>query len=578
MFHIRDNAYSAALWVEEVEIEAYVLDHADYGYNLLENGKDMESGYLLSPKDICTLEILPELIDAGIDSLKIEGRKKSYEYVSIVTKIYRKYIDLAKDKTKKYEVDSEDMKQILQIYNRGGMGTGYFKSRKNIVYAEKPNHLGVFIGKIAKINPKQKQVTIDLEDKIELGDVVSINNETSYISQIVNENIVGEIKNLKNIKKGDKVYKIVSGKLNKKQWEIYKKENRKIDISCRLFTEKNELIMELKNDKICTKTAVELEKTDLNELDKSRVLAQIQKTGGTIFNIKNVKIEVQNLKIPISILNSLRRTALEQFEQNLENSILRKYKEIIEIDISKNNTRAKKTPKINLYLQKFDERIDYSKFNYNKIYVQFKDLMKCKNLKNCVAVLPNIIDENYEKFILQNLSEFDKTEGIMISHISQIELLKNFNINKQLFADYSLNITNNLSQKVLKKYNIEQFTISPELDKNNIVEFSNDLKKEFVAYGRTCLMTSKYCVIGKNSVCNQKCKKNTYELKDRKNFIFPVISDCINCHSRIYNSKALYRNFENLDLDYVRIDILNENESQIQQIIEKIQTQMRKSE
>ena len=101
-------------------------------YELLKNGKDVEKGYLLSTKDICTLQILPQLIDCGIDSLKIEGRKKSFEYVSIVTKIYRKYIDLAMDKSKEYKVEDEDIKQILQIYNRGGMGTGYFANRKNI--------------------------------------------------------------------------------------------------------------------------------------------------------------------------------------------------------------------------------------------------------------------------------------------------------------------------------------------------------------------------------------------------------------------------------------------------------------
>jgi len=159
-------------------------------YNLLKNGNDIETGYLLSPKDICTLHILPELIECGVDSLKIEGRKKSYEYVSIVTKIYRKYIDLAKDKTKEYKVEDEDLKQLLQIYNRGGMGTGYFEDRKNIVYPQKPNHLGIYIGKVKSINPKRKKITIDLKEDVLIGDIISINDDTSYISEIVDKNTV----------------------------------------------------------------------------------------------------------------------------------------------------------------------------------------------------------------------------------------------------------------------------------------------------------------------------------------------------------------------------------------------------
>ncbi len=194
-------------------------------YDLLKNGKDIDNGYLLSPKDICTLQILPQLIDLGIDSLKIEGRKKSYEYVSVVTKMYRKYIDLAKSKIQEYKVEKDDLKQILQIYNRGGMGTGYFENRKKIVFSEKPNHLGLYLGRVKAIN---------IQNEISLGDVISIRENTSYISQITNGNTVSEIKNIKDIKVNDKVYKIVSNSFNKKQWENHKKEIRKVDISCKL--------------------------------------------------------------------------------------------------------------------------------------------------------------------------------------------------------------------------------------------------------------------------------------------------------------------------------------------------------
>ncbi len=204
-------------------------------YKLLKNGKPMNSGYLLSPKDISTLQLLPELLACGVDSLKMEGRKKSYEYVSIITRMYRKYIDLAQDKTKQYKVEEEDLRQILQIYNRGGMGTGYLEGRQNIVYSKKPNHLGVYIGDVSQIYSKQKQISIDLKDKLSLGDVIRIQEDTSYISQINDQNRIGEIKSIKNVKMQDKVYKIVDHELNKKQWDIYKKEIKKVDISCKLY-------------------------------------------------------------------------------------------------------------------------------------------------------------------------------------------------------------------------------------------------------------------------------------------------------------------------------------------------------
>lgn len=536
-------------------------------YSLLKNGNNIDSGYLLSPKDICTLQILPELIACGIDSLKIEGRKKSYEYVSIVTKIYRKYIDLAKDKTKEYKVDDEDLKQILQIYNRGGMGTGYFENRQDIVYPKKPNHLGIYIGDVKEINPKRKQVKIDLIDDVSMSDVISINDETSYISEIKDGGTVGEIKNIKKVKLGDKVYKIVNGALNKKQWELYKKEIKKVDISCNLYEDNEKVYLELFNDKIKSKVAIEKENYDVNPLDNNRIIAQIQKTGNTIFNIRDININVKNLKLPISKLNSLRRETIEKFEVILENSIRRSYDNPIKLVIKSSKNRNYTKPKINLYLQKINENIDYSKLDYHEIYVNFKDLIDIDNIRDCIVVLPNIIDENYEKLICENTQTFDKAKAVMISHLSQIELLKKLNINKKIVGDYTLNITNNLSEKVAKRLKIERLTMSPELDKNAINHLDDDIEKELVVYGRTCLMTSKYCPIGKNKNCNMACKKGNYELKDRRNFVFPIVSDCVNCHSRIYNSKILSIDYKGIDIDYIRIDLLDETQEEIQKII-----------
>lgn len=87
-------------------------------FKLLENNKKIDEGYLLSTRDLCTLDFIPDLINAGIDCLKIEGRMKNPEYVAIVTKIYRKYIDLALSDSP-YVVEESDRKDLLQVFNRG---------------------------------------------------------------------------------------------------------------------------------------------------------------------------------------------------------------------------------------------------------------------------------------------------------------------------------------------------------------------------------------------------------------------------------------------------------------------------
>lgn len=94
-------------------------------YELLNNNKRIDKGYLLSPKDLCGLDFIPDLINIGVSSLKIEGRLKNPEYVATVTRIYRKYIDLALS-SKKYVIDSKDKKDLAQSFNRGGFSSRSF--------------------------------------------------------------------------------------------------------------------------------------------------------------------------------------------------------------------------------------------------------------------------------------------------------------------------------------------------------------------------------------------------------------------------------------------------------------------
>ena len=97
-------------------------------YELLENDKKIDSGYLLSTRDLCSLENLPELVNSGVKCLKIEGRMKSPEYVATVTKIYRKYLDLAQSNDE-YIVEENDKRELLQVFNRGQFSSRTFGKR-----------------------------------------------------------------------------------------------------------------------------------------------------------------------------------------------------------------------------------------------------------------------------------------------------------------------------------------------------------------------------------------------------------------------------------------------------------------
>ena len=149
---------------------------------------DKKSSYLLSLKDICTLEMIPEMIEAGIDSFKIEGRMKKPEYVAAVTYMYRKYTDRylvlresccksgepLEYAAKKYSVEKKDKEILMDLYNRGGFHTGYYHTRngREMVSLSRPNHAGVPAVKLLRKQGRtvygKALVDLNAQDVIEL--------------------------------------------------------------------------------------------------------------------------------------------------------------------------------------------------------------------------------------------------------------------------------------------------------------------------------------------------------------------------------------------------------------------------
>ena len=215
-------------------------------YELIEENQNkltskLDKGYLLSTRDLCSLEYLPMLIDAGVTSFKIEGRMKSPEYVATVTKIYRKYIDLALDKTKKYEIENSDKIKLMQVFNRGGFSDGHLNSSENrkLVFKEKQNNMGLYFGKISKYNKNKGIVTLAAQTDLSVGDSITFEKEpTKYmVSELLDKNqnikkasfnqIVSFGRMKGNINVGDKVYKIADKNLSDEAKNSYSKENIK---------------------------------------------------------------------------------------------------------------------------------------------------------------------------------------------------------------------------------------------------------------------------------------------------------------------------------------------------------------
>ena len=192
-------------------------------YQLIKNNEKIASGYLLSPKDLSTLESLNDI--PNVACLKIEGRMKSPEYVATVVSIYRKYIDLlSPSNAASVHVSSDDKKSLAQIFNRGGFSNAYLygKTGKDMMCYEKPKNWGVYVGKVTNYD-KKRYITIDNASSISIGDGIEIWNgsndsPSTIVSEIIN-NKIGRIHG--NINIGDKIYKTSDKSLNQKAKESY---------------------------------------------------------------------------------------------------------------------------------------------------------------------------------------------------------------------------------------------------------------------------------------------------------------------------------------------------------------------
>ena len=584
-------------------------------YELVQNGNEtIDKGFLLSTKDLCGLDYIPFLINAGVTSFKIEGRMKTPEYVATVPRIYRKYIDLALSGNP-YVIDEKDKKDLLQVFNRGLSSNGHLdkEPNKNLIYPIKPNNMGLPLGIIQKYNKTNGHITLKLQEELYVGDCISTQKENgSYnVSELMvkNKNIkIGNIGNLVtigrmkgNISVGDKVYKISSKVLKDNALNSFKTENRKIPLNIKLFIQNNKNISAVVNS--CYKydlyknlnfeyTSNIIPNTSINKpLDKDTIIKQFSKTNNSIYEFKKIEIILDdNLFLPISSLNDLRRTILENIEKQTLDKIKRT-SNCCYTPIVSNASNLKNNYKISLLLNDLNLEYDYSKLDgVHNLYIPLKFFVN-KNYENILNVLnkkfstyiylPTIIRANYRNLFYDNIVNTTKKyniKGIVLSNISNFMLISDLyksNKNLELIANYTFNIYNNETINKLNDLQISKYIVSPELDKLSILNLYGNPQKELIVYGKIPLMNMNYCLLGKSNKCYPNCNslctnKNRYFLKDRLGLHFDIVPDNIQTVTTIYNCKTLSICPTDFNLDCARIDILYENIDEINNIINTV--------
>lgn len=591
----------------------------------------LDKGYLLSPRDLCSLQYIPDLIKAGVACFKIEGRMKTPEYVAVVTSIYRKYIDLALS-DKEYKIDDEDIKKLMQVFNRGGFSTGNFSEEENLdyVYKEKPNNMGLYIGNVSSFNKNKGLITFKTSETLSIGDSISLEKEAhkytvtelmkdkQNISQAQKNELItiGRMKG--NISLGDKIYKLSSKSLTKSITEHYKAENKKIPLECSITIKKNEpvtLTVKSLDTKIYSSMEV-IKSIDITPIDaisnpisKERVIEQLSKTTDTPFEFTNIKVNLdENTYLPkISAINSLRRDCLQElenlaikkFERNLPKNLVIKstlnHNSSSKISVSlqnKNANSSQENTSISLLLNDINKSYDYTKLlDVDRIYVplkffstnEYKDIInQLSESKDLFIYMPTIIKDNYRNIIYNSLDKYIdefNIKGIVISNLSSLNSLKKYIGKLTFIGNYTLNVFNTNTINEFLKLGLSTITVSPELDESSLYKLcqNSSLPTELMVYGKLPVMNMGYCLLGSSNKCYPKCKmkckeKCKYYIKDRLGYKFRIVPDNVQTITTIYNSKITSIPYENIKPSSVRISILDENINEINKAIKTVKS------
>lgn len=545
-------------------------DGANYG----------SSSYLLSPRDLMSLDLLPELRKSGVKSLKIEGRMKSPEYVAVVTSIYRKYIDILESMGEsRYIVDEKDREILMQAFNRGGFTRGYLEGNrdfKELVYPKHPKNQGVLVGKVLDTKPLYIKVSLDKqrfhkENAINMGDGIEIADpdkgvESFIVTSIIENNKqvrfadsgaevwIGDIK--VSVQKGSLVYRTLSKSLFEEARKTYVgKETPLVPLNMEFFTKTGEKarlkVTDEDGNLVWAESEAAVEKAINKALSTERIREQLSKTGDTPYWLRNLSIDTDNEStMPISALNALRREAIEKIKCQRIDKYKRKTSENFVFRDKATINFIELKPELSAYFYDNPDSIDELNGLVKRVYLP---IMSRQSLKEIIADYngevylwtPPVLKDGELIRIIEQIEEVnDLINGLTYGSFGAGKVFSEAFPGISLCAEPSMNIFNNEAILLHESLNVRSIVLSPELNLKEVKEVTSSATRlESVVYGRLPLMTMEHCPyaidMGCSGICD-KCKGNRGYLKDRKGEVFPFFRDPVLKRTQIFNAFPLF--------------------------------------
>jgi U32 family peptidase len=582
-------------------------------YELIVDGEPVELDdrrYLLSPQDLSGLDVLPELIGAGVSCLKIEGRLKTPEYVANVTRVYRQAIDrvLAQDAT----TDASDGYNLEMAFSRG-LYTGWFNGIDNqaLVHARFGKKRGVYLGEVSQIGGDK--VRLKLEAPLKLGDGVVFDcghpeapEEGGRIYAIdpagkdVWLTFGRDRLNFRHIHVGDKLWKTSDPELDRHLRQTYEGDVPKHQqpIAMEIYGSEGTVLTAIARDLqghiVQVESDAPLSAAHTQPLTTEKLEAQLGRLGNTPFKLGALTNALEgNVMIPVSALNRMRREIVEKLEEGRS----RPQPWTLNATAAAQDllpslpTPTQAQPELIVLVRKLEQIQAALNTGIQTLYCEFEDPRAYREAveifrqsqttpEQTIWVAPPRITKSGEQWILEQVRR-SNADGYLVRNYDHL----NFFADDRCIGDFSLNVANAISADYFRAFGLERLTASYDL---NIQQLLGLLKScppdwlEITIHQHMPMFHMEHCVFcaflseGKDfRDCGRPCETHEVKLRDRTGTEHILQADA-GCRNTVFNGTAqtgaeYFHALLETGSRHFRVEFLQESPPQVIQAIEQYQ-------
>lgn len=586
-------------------------------YGLVSDGEAVDLGdrrYLLSPRDLSGLEVLPELIRLGVTSLKIEGRLKNPEYVASITRVYRKALDRALEAAGQGGGTTQAERYELEMAFSRGLHSGWFTGTDNqaLVHARFGTKRGVFLGEILRVH--KEAVWLRTQAPIKPGDGVVFDagtpdkgEEGGRVYEVFQDKDCSVLRfgrgdiNFDRVRAGNLLWKTSDPALEKDLRASYAgdkiRTTRPLDLEVHGHAGGPLTVIARDQEGHCAKVSSQilLSIAEKQALDETRLAAQLGRLGGTPFHLGTLETHIEGeLMLPMSELNTLRRSLVTELEAQRSRPLAwtlaeRDPARLTALALTPPLPTCGSGPELIALVRSVPQLEAAWESGVKTLYCDFENP---KRYRDAVArfrelqagteageiwVAPPRVHKPGEEWILEQVRSC-APDGFLARNPDHLKAYAG----SRLRGDFSLNTANPAAVAYLiNEYGLERVTASYDLNAaqlEDLLRGCDPSRLDITLHQHMPLFHMEHCVFcaflsqGKDyHDCGRPCEKHRVELKDRVGALLPLKADA-GCRNTVFNNRAqtgaeFLGRFQALGARYFRIEFVDEEPAEVRRTL-----------